>query len=138
MLLKDRVCIVTGGSSGIGRGIALEFAREGARIVIADKREAPLRGKYHETDVETPTVTEIEKTRVPKEYLFRPMLLMNRKSLTRYKKPLITLAGLIFSSIMPVSTSRVARRISQSLTGTKSSVLTSAAFSSLRNSLSRT
>ena len=61
MVLKDRICIITGGSSGIGRGIALEYAREGARIVIADRRETPLRGKYHETDVATPTVTEIEK-----------------------------------------------------------------------------
>ena len=61
MRLKDRISIVTGGSSGIGRGIALEFAREGARVAIADKREAPLRGKYHETDVTTPTVEEIEK-----------------------------------------------------------------------------
>ena len=61
MRLKDRISIVTGGSSGVGRGIALEFAREGARVVIADKQEAPLRGKYHETDVTTPTVEEIEK-----------------------------------------------------------------------------
>ena len=61
MRLKDRIAIITGGSSGIGRGIALEFAREGARIVIADKQAAPFRGKYHETDVTTPTVTEIEK-----------------------------------------------------------------------------
>ena len=61
MVLKDRICIITGGSSGIGRGIALEYAREGARIVIADKRETPLQGKYHETDTTTPTVTEIEK-----------------------------------------------------------------------------
>ena len=61
MILKDRICIITGGSSGIGRGIALEYAREGARIVIADKRETPLRGKYHETDTTTPTVEEIEK-----------------------------------------------------------------------------
>ena len=61
MVLKDRICIITGGSSGIGRGIALEYAREGARIVIADKRETPLRGKYHETDTTTPTVAEIEK-----------------------------------------------------------------------------
>ena len=41
MLLKDRIAIVTGGSSGIGRGIALEYAREGARVVIADKQETP-------------------------------------------------------------------------------------------------
>ena len=61
MVLKDRISIVTGGSSGIGRGIALEFAHEGARVAIADMREAPLRGKYHETDVTTPTVEEIEK-----------------------------------------------------------------------------
>ncbi len=60
MVLKDRICIVTGGSSGIGRGIALEFAREGAHVAIVDKREAPVRGKYHETDVTTPTVAEIE------------------------------------------------------------------------------
>ena len=61
MLLKNRICVITGGSSGIGRGIALEFAREGARIAIADKQETPLRGKYHETDVTTPTVAEIER-----------------------------------------------------------------------------
>lgn len=35
-LLKDQVAIITGGGSGIGRAAALEFAREGARIVVAD------------------------------------------------------------------------------------------------------
>lgn len=60
MLLKDRISIVTGGSSGIGRGIALEFAREGAKVVIADKQEIPLQGKYHEKDTVIPTLQEIE------------------------------------------------------------------------------
>ncbi|MDQ7858450.1 MAG: SDR family oxidoreductase [Armatimonadota bacterium] len=36
MRLGDRVCIVTGGASGIGRGIAARFRAEGARVVVAD------------------------------------------------------------------------------------------------------
>ena len=36
MRLQDKVCIVTGAASGIGKEIALTFAREGGRIVIAD------------------------------------------------------------------------------------------------------
>jgi meso-butanediol dehydrogenase / (S,S)-butanediol dehydrogenase / diacetyl reductase len=40
MRLKDKVCIITGGGSGIGRASALVFAQEGARLAIADKRAA--------------------------------------------------------------------------------------------------
>ncbi|NVD70947.1 3-hydroxybutyrate dehydrogenase [Duganella sp. BJB488] len=36
MKLKDKVCIVTGAASGIGKEIALVYAREGGKIVIAD------------------------------------------------------------------------------------------------------
>ena len=38
--LKDRVCIVTGGSQGIGEACVRRFAREGARVVIADIADA--------------------------------------------------------------------------------------------------
>ena len=34
MLLKDKVVLVTGGSAGIGRAIAVEAARQGARVAI--------------------------------------------------------------------------------------------------------
>lgn len=61
MRLKDRVSIVTGGSSGIGRSICLEFARAGAKVVVADIQQAPKRGKYHETDTTTTTLSEIEQ-----------------------------------------------------------------------------
>jgi NAD(P)-dependent dehydrogenase (short-subunit alcohol dehydrogenase family) len=36
MELRNKIAIVTGGARGIGRAIALEFAKEGAKVVISD------------------------------------------------------------------------------------------------------
>jgi NAD(P)-dependent dehydrogenase (short-subunit alcohol dehydrogenase family) len=41
--MKDKVVIVTGASSGIGRATAIEFARQGARVVMAARSETELK-----------------------------------------------------------------------------------------------
>ncbi|MDR0213495.1 MAG: SDR family oxidoreductase [Comamonas sp.] len=38
-MLKDKVALVTGAASGIGRAVALVWAREGARVVVSDINE---------------------------------------------------------------------------------------------------
>ncbi|NIQ95621.1 MAG: SDR family NAD(P)-dependent oxidoreductase, partial [Desulfuromonadales bacterium] len=43
MQIKDKVAVVTGGASGIGRAMATRFLAEGARgVVIADINESQL------------------------------------------------------------------------------------------------
>ena len=45
MQINDKVAVITGGASGIGRGLALRFAQEGARgIVVADVNQARAQG----------------------------------------------------------------------------------------------
>jgi NAD(P)-dependent dehydrogenase (short-subunit alcohol dehydrogenase family) len=54
MRLKDKVAIVTGGDTGIGKSISLELAREGANVVIdyyGDHNPALFRLQARERDV---------------------------------------------------------------------------------------
>jgi NAD(P)-dependent dehydrogenase (short-subunit alcohol dehydrogenase family) len=41
MRLKDKVAVITGAASGIGKEIATTFAREGGKVVIADLDQRP-------------------------------------------------------------------------------------------------
>lgn len=55
MSLDNRVAVVTGGSSGIGRGIVKRLAEDGVKTVVADVRAEPKQGEYFQTDVTIPT-----------------------------------------------------------------------------------
>ena len=50
--MQSRAVVVTGGSKGIGRGIAQVFAEAGARVLIASRDEASLRATAEELGVE--------------------------------------------------------------------------------------
>lgn len=49
MEFKDKVVLVTGSSRGIGRSIAVKFAKEGANVII----------NYRNNEIEAQTITEI-------------------------------------------------------------------------------
>jgi 3-oxoacyl-[acyl-carrier protein] reductase len=50
MKLMDRIAVVTGAGSGIGRATALMFAREGARVAVVDIEEATAKATAEEIE----------------------------------------------------------------------------------------
>ena len=50
MRLENKVALVTGGASGIGRATALVFAREGAKVVVSDLNVAGSEETVHEIE----------------------------------------------------------------------------------------
>ncbi|MGO1369648.1 MAG: glucose 1-dehydrogenase [Senegalia sp. (in: firmicutes)] len=71
MRLENKVCIVTGASSGIGREVALAYAKEGAKVVVSARRlekleelvklDEDLSGEIHAIAVDVSKQEDIEK-----------------------------------------------------------------------------
>jgi len=58
--LSGRVCVVTGGGGGIGRAVALSFARAGARVAAIDRDQRGLE------------VTHAELLKLGRDYVVAP------------------------------------------------------------------
>ena len=80
MRLSEKVTIVTGGANGIGRATATLFAREGARVVVADRdvncgracvqelRSSGAEAEFFETDVSRDTDVSVLVAGVVERY----------------------------------------------------------------------
>ena len=58
--LRDRVAVITGGASGIGRGVADVLAEEGMKIVLADVEGPALEKAAAEMTATGADVTPVE------------------------------------------------------------------------------
>jgi NAD(P)-dependent dehydrogenase (short-subunit alcohol dehydrogenase family) len=109
-----KVALVTGGGSGIGRATALAFAREGAKVVIADRnaqrgekmvstiRDAGGIASFRRTDVSVAAETEALVDYTMKTY-GRLDLAFNNAGIEGDVKPLVDQTEANFDTVMDIN-----------------------------------
>ncbi|HKP19583.1 MAG TPA: glucose 1-dehydrogenase [Gaiellaceae bacterium] len=115
MRLENRVAVVTGGSSGIGRAIALRYAEEGARVVIGDVVREPReggetteallggRGLHVEADVSRAADVDRLVATAVERYGRLDVMVCNAGIAGRYSKPLLETTEEDWDAIMAVN-----------------------------------
>ncbi len=115
MRLREKVAVVTGGSSGIGRAIALRFADEGARVVVGDvvrepreggeTTEALLDGRGFQIEADVSRGEDVDRLvgAAVQRYGRLDVMVCNAGIAGRYSKPLLETTDDDWDAIMAVN-----------------------------------
>ena len=115
MRLENRVAVVTGGSSGLGRAIALRYAEEGAHVVVGDIVREPREGGettesllggsgvYLEADVSRSADVDRLVSAAVERFGRLDVMVCNAAIAGRYSKPLLETTEEDWDAIMAVN-----------------------------------
>ena len=113
MKLKDKVALITGGATGIGKSIALTYAKEGAVVLIASRNESALSKaaeeirKYSQADYIVCDVSQIDDvttlSRFVKDKYGRLDVLVNNASILGERQSIVNSSIDVWKSVIDIN-----------------------------------